>query len=147
MNRSRLLGFAFLAVVVALSTSASGRTALDLTADDAGITVLQDTQYTDPGDEIVPPEVSEAELFQGIPPEDILPPGEIAPDSLDDVIPQPSYYLEANGSPARERCKRGCDRQYYDTLVPQCRRARLSRLRAICYATASARYGMCLAGC
>lgn len=93
--------------------------------------------------------VPEAELFQGIPAEDILPQGSEDPDAFLDM-PMSAAQLEpyeAFLSASRSKCLVSCDRQYDNVLIPQCRRIRTSRGRAICYGSAATQYSICRARC
>lgn len=145
-DKTKAFGIATLVVAIGLLSFAFSGAHLESAEAKANPPAIQESLY-EPGHETEPLEVTEAELFEGIPSEEILEPGDIALDSLNDIIPEPTVYWPSTGSPSRERCRQSCDNQYYNTLIPQCKRIRTGRSRAICYGTANIRYGACLARC
>lgn len=103
---------------------------------------LDDQEFT--------PMFSEGELFQGIPEEDILPPGSEDPDAALDMplsASQLGFGPEAFNSLAKARCIASCDRHHDFVLIPACKRVRNPRSRPICYANAMFQYSICVSRC
>lgn len=86
-------------------------------------------------------------VFEGIPADEILPEGQIAPgaESDSDVLIGPAD--EPFASPARQSCLRSCDRYYFNVLTPACGRVRNIFARRLCRERAAEEYASCRRSC